>query len=837
MAEKNPGFDRRSLLRTTGALAGAAAVGGLATAEECGHVERSAYDGDLESEQAEFIEYETRTEDPCSVALSLSLEFAPEGSTPEFDLLVTHDGRRPSRREYDARTRATGVDESLTVDGDDLETGATLGILVLSQSGAGNYVLSVTERGGPRPTPEDGRLRLREVHPERDDGWGATSKLSSIVPDRYTGFNRRRPEPEHVVVENVGDRAVDLGEYRLGDAADHEFEFPDERLPPGWLAVVETASGVDSRDTEAGVLELHWPTTPVWNDTGDTATLRRDDQVVDVLHYGREDGGLGIRHVRPEGEAEAVVLENTGDHHRDLAGYTVADEAGHEHELGDWTIPPGWTLTLRTRGGNARRDPDGDNLIAFAGYGRSIWNDDGDVATLRAPDGRRVDSLAYGTKAPKDTGVAIAGVDPQGEAESITVESTGEDPLALAGYRIEDDDGHAFEFDAGILDAGETLELFTRSRRAIDVDSGADEVAFWGREQSVWNDGGDVALVRDPDGQYADRFEYEPSGELEIAAVDPLDREESVLLENVGEGPVDVGGYVVGDDDGNRVELVESELGPGERLELFTFPEDAIDAESDADLVHFWGRRRSVWNDGGDVVVLEDPQGRVLQRGEYDAWSRLEVLGVLSGGDDESVLLGNTGAGSLDVGEYSVADEAGHAVDLASVELSAGEVLELFTRSEAAIDDTSSAADHVQFWGRSRSVWNDGGDEAIVRDSEGRYVDRFDYDGEADLVIDAVHPEGDAESVVLENDGEATADLAGYRVSDEADHDVEFGSLFVAPGETVELFTRAEEDLRNPQSDADHRLFWGQGRSVWNDGGDTATLRTPDGQFADRVEY
>ncbi len=86
---------------------------------------------------------------------------------------------------------------------------------------------------------------------------------------------------------------------------------------------------------------------------------------------------------------EYVVLANRGDRARDLAGWTVSDEAGHVYEFGSRTLAAGATVTLHTGSGT-------DNAThVFWGQDGALWNNDGDTATLRDAGGEVVDRWAY----------------------------------------------------------------------------------------------------------------------------------------------------------------------------------------------------------------------------------------------------------------------------------------------------------------------------------------------------------------------------------------------------------------------------------------------------------
>jgi len=87
------------------------------------------------------------------------------------------------------------------------------------------------------------------------------------------------------------------------------------------------------------------------------------------------------------------------------------------------------------------------------------------------------------------------------------------------------------------------------------------------------------------------------------------------------------------------------------------------------------------------------------------------------------------------------------------------------------------------------------------------------------------------EYVVFENTAGSTLALGGWTVSDEAGHTYEFPDGFtLGPGELVTLYTGSGTD--DPTA-----VYWGQTGAVWNNGGDTVTVRDGNGTVVFRDEY
>lgn len=83
------------------------------------------------------------------------------------------------------------------------------------------------------------------------------------------GDDRENPNGEYATIVNRGATSVDLGDWTLSDAAGHSYAFPaDATVPAG--GQVRLYSGTGEDDATA----FYWGAGPVWNNDGDTATLR-----------------------------------------------------------------------------------------------------------------------------------------------------------------------------------------------------------------------------------------------------------------------------------------------------------------------------------------------------------------------------------------------------------------------------------------------------------------------------------------------------------------------------------------------------------------------------------
>jgi micrococcal nuclease len=87
------------------------------------------------------------------------------------------------------------------------------------------------------------------------------------------------------------------------------------------------------------------------------------------------------------------------------------------------------------------------------------------------------------------------------------------------------------------------------------------------------------------------------------------------------------------------------------------------------------------------------------------------------------------------------------------------------------------------------------------------------------------------ETVTFENAGDATLDLTGWTVSDAAGREYRFPDGFTLdPGDRVTLHTGSGTDSADD-------LYWGLGGAVWNNDGDTVTVRDADGEVVAERSY
>lgn len=111
-----------------------------------------------------------------------------------------------------------------------------------------------------------------------DGNDGDGDPLSVSVHADAAGDDRDNLDDEYVVLTNTGSSTLDVGGWTVADAAGHVYTLStDSTLEPGASLTIHTGSGTDT-DTDR-----YWGRqSPVWNNDGDTVTVRdeSDDVVV-----------------------------------------------------------------------------------------------------------------------------------------------------------------------------------------------------------------------------------------------------------------------------------------------------------------------------------------------------------------------------------------------------------------------------------------------------------------------------------------------------------------------------------------------------------------------------
>jgi hypothetical protein len=126
------------------------------------------------------------------------------------------------------------------------------------------------------------------------------------------------------------------------------------------------------------------------------------------------DVPLHAQHERPRGmglhicavvqrgsgaSSEYVEVVNDGAEPVPVTGLELTDCTGQHHEhvytFPEGELAAGQTAYVYSREGKSQRTRTGD-LILYAGLKAPVWKDDSDVAYLRHPDGRIIDTMHAG---------------------------------------------------------------------------------------------------------------------------------------------------------------------------------------------------------------------------------------------------------------------------------------------------------------------------------------------------------------------------------------------------------------------------------------------------------
>jgi hypothetical protein len=91
-------------------------------------------------------------------------------------------------------------------------------------------------------------------------------------------------------------------------------------------------------------------------------------------------------------------------------------------------------------------------------------------------------------------------------------------------------------------------------------------------------------------------------------------------------------------------------------------------------------------------------------------------------------------------------------------------------------------------------------------------------------------PDVDMEYIAIQNDTQAAISMDNWTIRDVAEHVFTFPSFVLQVGSSVKVWTKSGN------GDAEN-LFWGRGKAVWNNTGDTAILSDQNGKEVARYAY
>ena len=89
------------------------------------------------------------------------------------------------------------------------------------------------------------------------------------------------------------------------------------------------------------------------------------------------------------------------------------------------------------------------------------------------------------------------------DEEWVEISNLGTSDVSLAGWTLEDAQNHTYKFPDFSLTASGVVKI----RTGIGNDTSED--LFWNRGSSIWNNGGDVATLKDASGKMVSRYPEE----------------------------------------------------------------------------------------------------------------------------------------------------------------------------------------------------------------------------------------------------------------------------------------------------------------------------------------
>jgi len=109
----------------------------------------------------------------------------------------------------------------------------------------------------------------------------------------------------------------------------------------------------------------------------------------------------------------------------------------------------------------------------------------------------------------------------------------------------------------------------------------------------------------------------EHRGKLVVVEVHPREsgrsspNDEYVVFKNVGTTPLALTGWTISDEANQSYLVPQFTLGPGRTFTLYTGS-----GKNTSDVL-YWGRRKTVWNKGGDTVIVKDSTGHFVLSHTY----------------------------------------------------------------------------------------------------------------------------------------------------------------------------------------------------------------------------
>ncbi|UTF54817.1 lamin tail domain-containing protein [Natronosalvus rutilus] len=418
----------------------------------------------------------------------------------------------------------------------------------------------------------------------------------------------------------------------------------------------DAAGSVGVTDGQGSVL---W-SAPLKDAAGSAVALADEGEYVAVGAAHHWDDGT-----EPTGQPGIRLYDDTGtelwhhDHDEDVLSVGISTA----HEVVTAGTDDGRTIVLDLEGNLLWESEEYSGWIALSGDGETILSSepDGTLVALESTTGEERWSTDVDMWAGEDLSVSDDGhrslVVDRGEGEFVLVEEgetiwteshdVGPGRGALAG------DGSAWSTIVTDLEAETSLVQMYRDPEAVretEPTRGDDAASEGdGATDEDSSDGEDDPSDEDESTDEADDPTGRASSSLALVEYDILGNdpdEEYITLRNTGDESLEMTGWTLRDrEDGGRV---------GVNLRRFDFPsgftlEPGADVTivsgqgEDTDETLYWGeKRQQVWNEDGDLVIVQNAAGEVVLEAPITANDNDENTGSASG--DLTVVIDQTNA-------------------------------------------------------------------------------------------------------------------------------------------------------------------------------------------------
>ena len=245
------------------------------------------------------------------------------------------------------------------------------------------------------------------------------------------------------------------------------------------------------------------------------------------------------------------------------------------------------------------------------------------------------------TEAPGVVIVEIVG-NPSGNPldEYVLIENNDTDSVNMTGWILRDDgtgdEAHVYTFPSFTLGEDKTVKVWTKSG-----DNGSGNL-YWDLDEEVWNDGGDVAYLRDEDDKLVDSKVFDPNAPTPTKTATAIPGTPTatktptstpvldVFIDEI-EGDVDLNNefVLIQNDENSSVTLTDWSIkstGPKFTFPTFTLGSDKTvkvwskSGTNDANNL-YWGLEEEAWIDGGDCGYLRNEEDKLVD--EYCYGNRL----------------------------------------------------------------------------------------------------------------------------------------------------------------------------------------------------------------------